>query len=337
MVVIGQGLWYNNIIKTIRRIPQYKMNKAEFTYLSSDKVTSIHALRWEPAQEVIGVVQIAHGMVEYADRYDLFAQFLTEKGFVVTANDHLGHGASVTGQEQWGYFAEKDGAGCVFQDMHKLTRLTKEAYPNIPYFLFGHSMGSFLSRRYLCLYGKELAGAVICGTGYQSPVMLAAGKMITKIIAAIKGWKHRSRFVDALAFGGFNRAYEPSETHKEWLSRDPETIQANLADPRCNFMFTLNGYYALFENIALSQNKSQLINMPKALPVLFIAGDDDPVGHRGKDITKVVDRFKKAGMEKVDVILYKDFRHEILNEIGKEQVYEDVASWLADRMVGKFS
>lgn len=111
--------------------------------MSSDKVTSIHALRWEPAQEAIGVVQIAHGMVEYADRYDLFAQFLTEKGFVVTANDHLGHGASVTGQEQWGYFAEKDGAGCVLQDMHKLTRLTKEAYPNIPYFLFGHSMGSF--------------------------------------------------------------------------------------------------------------------------------------------------------------------------------------------------
>ncbi|NLW77845.1 MAG: alpha/beta hydrolase [Ruminococcaceae bacterium] len=304
------------------------MTKQTFTYLSADQKTPIHAVIWAPETQPAAILQIAHGMVEFIDRYDAFAAYLTAQGFLVAGNDHLGHGASVTGEEHWGYFAEVGGADCVLEDMRQLTLLAKTRCPGVPFFLLGHSMGSFFTRKYLCLYGKELNGAIICGTGWQPAAALATGSFLTRLLAVFRGWHYRSKFIDKLAFGGMNKPFEPAATPKDWLTRDARVVQAYLQDARNGFIFTLNACHGLFSTIAYVQNPRHLAHMPKALPVLFIAGQADPVGNMGKGVEKVAATFTQAGMQQVKTILYPEYRHEILNELGKEVVYKDVAEWI---------
>ena len=303
------------------------MKKKEFTYPSDDHKTPIHAIRWEPDGPAAGILQISHGMVEYIGRYGEFARYLCERGYVVTGNDHLGHGLSVTGDEMHGYFAKENGNRSVLRDIHKLREITQEMYPGVPYFLLGHSMGSFLARQYLCMNGKGMAGAVIMGTGYQPKAVTALGMTLCRMIASIAGWNYRSRLVDAMAFGSYNRKFG-SPAGKEWLSRSEENVAAYVKDPWCSFRFTLNGYYNLFYSIHMLSDEEILDRMPKDLPVLFVSGDQDPVGQFGKGVQKVCDTFRRKGMKDVTCRFYKDDRHEILNEIDREQVYEDIFRWM---------
>ncbi len=303
------------------------MKKEHFTYLSNDGKTHIHAIRWNPNGEVRAVLQISHGMVEFIDRYDEFAQFLAEQGILVTGNDHLGHGESVQSEEHYGFFAEKDGNKTLLRDIHRLRVITQKDYPEIPYFILGHSMGSFLVRQYLCLHGEGLAGAVIMGTGYQPRIMVRFGMALTTFLARIKGWNYRSRLVDGMAFGGYNRKFGSAEG-KEWLSRDAENVRRYMGEKWCSFRFTLNGYYNLFYSIYTLTFEKHLHNMPKKLPILFASGEDDPVGQFGKGVKKVEEQFRKAGMQNVSCKLYPKDRHEILNETDRTQVYEDIYDWI---------
>lgn len=306
--------------------------KETFTFDSSAGTTKIFAVRYVPDGEVKAVLQIAHGMVEFIERYENFAAYLNARGILVTGNDHIGHGASVNSKEEWGYFAKENGNQVLYTDMHKLTEITKKRYPNVPYFLLGHSMGSFYTRQYLCEYGKELDAAIVMGTGYQPLMLVRAGRLITKIIALFKGWKYRSKFVDNMAFGGYNKKFEPSRTSKDWLTKDTAIVDQYLADPRCTFMFTLNGYYNMFTGISRLYDKKLLDKMPKELPVLFVAGADDPVGDFGEGVKRAAESFQAVGMKHVEVKLYPNDRHEILNETDREQVYEDLYVWLSDNM-----
>ncbi len=306
------------------------MNKEEFTFASGDGRTKIHAVRWLPAQKPKAILQISHGMVEFIDRYDGFANFLTKQGLLVTGNDHLGHGASIGSPEDFGFFADGDGAQVVLEDLHRLTRITKEAYPQIPYFLLGHSMGSFFARRYLCCFGQELDGAIIMGTGNQTRLQAGMGMLLTTLLARFHGWRYRSNFIDRMAFGGYNAKFEPARTEKDWLTKDAEIVDAYLADPRCTFLFTLNAYYSLFHMISLLHQKAFLSQIPKNLPVLFLAGAEDPVGNFGKGVKQVAETFRKLGVRQVQCKLYPNDRHEILNELDREAIYEDIACWLED-------
>nr|MCR4855752.1 lysophospholipase [Erysipelotrichaceae bacterium] len=195
------------------------MKKEEFRFRSANNAVDVRAMRYVPETEVRAILQIAHGMVEFIDRYENFAQFLCSKGILVTGNDHIGHGASVNSEDDWGYFGD-DGNNVLLKDMHELTRITKEAYPNKPYFLLGHSMGSFYARQYLALYGNELKGAIIMGTGHEPAFKVKGGMMICKMIALFKGWRHRSQFVNNMAFGAYNKRFEPARTRSDWLSKD---------------------------------------------------------------------------------------------------------------------
>ena len=179
--------------------------KHEFYYTSRDSVTKIHAIEWLPDRDIKGVLQICHGMVEYIDRYDEFAEFMSEHGYYVVGHDHLGHGKSIQTEADLGYFDERKGNQYVIGDIYQLQEMTRKKYPDVPYFMLGHSMGSFLLRQYLTMYAGGLAGVVIMGTGHQGMLTLCAGRMICRIIAAFKGWKYRSTFVDNLSFGGFNK------------------------------------------------------------------------------------------------------------------------------------
>ena len=304
------------------------MRKEEFYFDSADGLTKIRAMRYMPEGEVKAILQIAHGMVEFIDRYEGFAEYLTGKGYLVTGNDHLGHGASVNSKEDWGYFSEKDGYKNVLKDMVMLTHLTKKLYPGKPYFLVGHSMGSFFCRLYLIKHGEELDGAIVMGTGQQEKGMLGAAKFLTKTVATFKGWKHRSRFINSLALGSYNKKWEPSETHCDWLTRNDEIVNWYVHEPRCTFIFTTNGYYNLFSTIGEIIDKDNVAKMPKELPVLITSGAEDPVGNFGKDPKAVADMFKEAGMKDVTLKLYENDRHEILNELDKDTVYDDIYKWL---------
>ncbi len=307
--------------------------RKEFYYLSRDGKTQIHAVEWIPEGRVSGVLQLCHGMVEYIERYNEFAEYMCEHGYYVIGHDHLGHGKSVNSEADYGYFPEKDGNRFVIGDIQQLRVMTEKKYPDTPYLMLGHSMGSFLLRQYLTMYGEGLAGVVIMGTGYQPLIILKAGQMICRIAALFKGWRYRSKFVDNLSFGGFNKKFEPSETSRDWVTSDKELRQKYVEDPLCMFRFTLGGYYQMFEGMKVLVKKEYFSHIPKDLPVLFTAGSDDPVGAFGKNVKKVYRQFKAAGMQKVAIKLYAGGRHEVLNETNRTQVYEDLYQW-CERCIG---
>lgn len=304
------------------------MKKEEFFYNSSDKITKIHGIKWIPEGEIKCVLQISHGMLEHIDRYDEFAVSLATKGILVAGNDHLGHGTSLLKEEDRGYFSEENGNKAVIEDMRTLSNMLKEQYGNIPYFLLGHSMGSFLVRQYLTLYSPGIDGAIIVGTGQKPYVLVKAGMVISGVLAFFKGWRYRSRFVDNLALGGNNKSFKPERTKADWLSRDEKIVDDYLNDKRIDFMFTLNAYYNMFKGMAYLYDKNNLEKIPKDLPVILLSGEKDPVGSFGRDVVKLYDDFKKMGIKDVECKLYKDDRHEIINELDRELVYEDIVSWI---------
>ena len=308
------------------------MTKKEFTFPSTDGRTKIHVIEWIPEQEVRAVLQIAHGMVEYVDRYHEFAEYLANQGIYVVGHDHLGHGQSVCSKGDYGYFPHIDGNKCVIGDIHKLRNMTSEKYADVPYFMLGHSMGSFLLRQYLTMHSKGLAGAVIMGTGHQPKMILSAGQMVCKIAALFKGWKHKSQFVNNLSFGSYNKKFEPAETSNDWLTSDKVKRDQYIEDPLCGYTFTVGAYYQMFEGMKVLDTKGSVDKIRKDIPVFFVAGAEDPVGEFGKGVQRIYEKYKAAGIKDVSIRLYKDDRHEILNETDREQVYEDLYHWIVSKI-----
>ncbi|MBQ9031630.1 MAG: lysophospholipase [Parasporobacterium sp.] len=307
--------------------------KQDFYYLSADKETKIHASSWVPSEgQPRAVLQIVHGMVEYIGRYQEFAEYLAARGFYVTGNDHLGHGESVTSDEKHGYFHKTHGNQYVIEDIHTLRTRTAEQFPGVPYFMLGHSMGSFLLRQYIGLHGEGLQGVIIMGTGNQPAAVLRAGKAICRVLSLFKGDTYRSAFVNNMAFGSYNKQFEPARTTHDWLTKDTAIVDKYLADPWCTFVFTLNAYYHMFSGIQIAQSKEHIGAIPKDLPMLIVSGDKDPVGRFGADIKAAYQIYKEAGLRDLQMKLYPEDRHEILNELDRNQVYEDLEKWLTDRI-----
>lgn len=309
------------------------IKKEEITYDSRDNETKIHAIRWIPRKgEIKGVLQIVHGMVEHIDRYDDFANYLAEKGFVVVGNDHLGHGASVKQDSDRGYFCKKDGETILVRDVHRLKKLTQKAFPGKPYFILGHSMGSFITRKYIMEYGKGIDGAIIMGTGSKPEHLLKLGVCLTKVLSKIHGEKYRSKFINNRAFGSFNNQFSSVRTEHDWLTKDAKQVDAYESDERNNFIFTLNGYETLFKIFIYIQKEENFANVRKDLPVFFMSGAEDPVGDRGEGVKKAYELLKRVGYSNLDIKLYEDDRHEILNESDRDVVYKDLENWIMQQI-----
>ena len=297
--------------------------RKDFYFPSKDGLTNIHAMEWIPKGEVKAVLQIVHGMVEHIERYDDFANFLASKGIYVTGHSHLGHGKSMVSLEKKGFFAEPNGNACVIGDIHTLRKITTEKYPRVPYFMLGHSMGSFLLRQYLGNDNAGLSGALVMGTGEQPTFVVCAGKWVCRILAAVKGWEHRSGFVNSFVTGGYEK-----KMGKAWLSRNEENVRRYAADPMSGFVFTLNGFYHMFDGMHRMNVQENEGKIPKELPLFFVAGGDDPVGNHWKGVENVYQKYLGKGAQNVTMKLYENDRHEILNELDKAVVYEDILSWI---------
>jgi len=306
--------------------------KKVFYFDSSDGIHKIHSVLWEPKNiSVIGVIQIAHGMTEHIERYGLFAEFMCDYGFIVTGNNHLGHGGSVTTEDEWGFFARKDGFGFLVKDMYILKTIIRKEYPKVPYFLLGHSMGSFLSRIFISRYGDELNGAIIMGTANQPKTVVRLGKFIAGVIAQFKGLNYRSQLIHSMAAGGYNKSFEPSKTPYDWLSKDEKIVREYHGDKRCTFVFTVSAYRDMFDGLIEIADKKSIMRIPKSLPIYLAAGAKDPVGNFGKGVEQVFNMYKGAGIKDLSIKLYANDRHEILNETDKAIVFEDLLTWIRQR------
>ena len=312
-------------------MPQLK----EFTFLSTDEKTNIYVREYVPDGEVKGVVQIAHGLAEHCRRYDDFMEFLAENGFAVSANDHLGHGKSVQDEEHRRFFAEELGWEKVVGDMKQLRDIQKEKYPGIPFILFGHSMGSFLTRTCMIKYPRDFDGYILSGTGQMVGLNMRIACSLARNECRKVGVMTPSPKLSKIAFGAYNKRISNPKTENDWLSANADNVDDYQLDPLCGGIFTAGLFRDMMGGLLYISNKRNLLKMNKKAPVLLISGTEDPVGDYGRGVVRTCELFKWAMMKDITLKLYEGDRHEVLNELDKKQVYEDVLEWIQSRFFGE--
>lgn len=302
------------------------------TFLSCNRRTKIHTMIWQPdtGVPVRGIVMLSHGVAEHVRRYEDFAAFLTRHGFLVAGNDHIGHGESVEGVGL-GSFGLTGGWAVAVGDMHQFHTQLLERYPRLPCFLFGHSMGSFLSRTYIIRYRLGLDGVIFSGTGHQSRAVVNLGKAAAERVLKRRGAAYQSPFLNKLAFGSYNKGFA-GRTLFDWLSRDEAEVDRYMEDPLCGFVPAASIFAEMMKGIAYITNPQNQQRMRKDLPVLFLSGDADPVGENGRGVMRAYRSFLDVGMEDVSLKLYHEGRHEMLHERNKAEVYADILSWLEGKL-----
>ncbi len=304
----------------------------DFYFNSSTGKNKIHARMCVPDAEPRAIVQIIHGIAEYIDRYDEFMSFLADNGIIAVGTDHLGHGKSIESEEQTGFFAYDNGWDYVVRDEEVLRLAMHENYPELPIIVFGHSMGSFMTRTLLIRYPDAFNAAIISGTGNQGAALVNGGLFMGNLVTGLRGAHHYSKFLNNLAFGSYNKIYENPKTEYDWLSRDEANVQKYIDDPLCGFIPSCSLFRDMMTGVKFITNKKNLTAMNKDMPVYFMSGDMDPVGECGKGVQKAYNNFLEAGMKDVSIKLYPGGRHEMLNEINKDEVYADILAWLNSKI-----
>mgnify|MGYP001944442680 CR=1 FL=1 len=303
------------------------VKRTNFSFKTPDGI-DINAYRWESesGKNVRGIIQIAHGMAEHILRYDDVSRYLVANGFIVYGHDHRGHGGTIKAPDDKGFFANEDGFHKVVQDMKQLSDLIRKEHLGLPLFLLGHSLGSFITRRYIQLY-DGVSGVILSGTGYDKGIG-KIGLQIAKLERRRKGPRTPSPLMDKLVFYGFNENFEPAKTEFDFLTRDENVVEKYVKDDKCGFVCATSFYIDLLTGLDLIHRKTEVAKTPRDLPILLISGTMDPVGEEGKGVRKVYKLYKRARCKKIRMKLYKDGRHEMLNEINKDEVYEDILTWL---------
>lgn len=303
------------------------VTREEFYVDSTDGIHMIHGYRWyDPEIKCVGTLQLVHGMLEYIERYEEMAEYMASAGYFVIGHDHLGHGDSVNDLSELGYVG-RNGAVLWLRDMELVRRMAVSYAPKVPYIMLGHSMGSFLVRRYLIYHGGRVDGAILMGTGQQPAPAVKAGLLVTYLNMLRSGPKGHSRLLNNLTCSGYAKRYPDNAHTGSWMSRDPQVLVDALQDQKRNYSFTLNAFEALFRTIEEVVDPSRAAKMPKDLPLLVLSGDEDPVGENSRGVRRFEKMLKKIGMRNVTCIIYPHNRHELMHDLDKEQVLKDIQMW----------
>jgi len=307
-------------------------NQEVYTFNSSDGHSVIHCRKWIPEGQPVAVLQLVHGMVEYIERYDEFATFLSSKGYLVIGHDHIGHGHSVQNDDELGVMKGKHPSDFMIEDIYIHYSMTKKDFPNLPYFILGHSMGSYLIRKFLAIKSKDIegiTGAVIMGTGQEKAITCLGGLAAIAVLSIFQGKNHRSKIIRKMTYSAPYKKFDcyGKDYTKSWLSKNLESVEKYYHDKYCTYIFTLNAYKGLIEATKFACSKAAVDMMRKDIPLLVISGADDPVGNLGTGTTAAADAFKAGGVQEVTLKLYEGDRHEILQELDRQQVFEDIYQW----------
>jgi alpha-beta hydrolase superfamily lysophospholipase len=291
-------------------------------FISAEDGYQIETITW-PNPQAKAWVHILHGMSEHAGRYNEFAQQLVKAGYAVIAHNHRGHGASPS--MKTGVYAEQDGWQKVAQDIESV----RNTLPNdLPYLIFSHSMGTFISQAYLSLHPKPITGLVLSGSNIQPSVLVKAGRLAAKFERLRKGPLNTSAVLQFLSFGSFNNSFKPNRTAFDWLSRDNKKVDQYINDQLCGFDCSIQLWLDLFDGLIELYGNKTYQRIQKDLPILLFGGSHDPVGEMGKGVPKLARAYENTGQRNVTYKLYQDARHEMLNETNREEVYQDVITWL---------
>ena len=305
------------------------MKMQEFSFLDGEGI-EIYYCKWseEDGKGAKGVIQLSHGMAETSRRYEDFAEVLVGEGYIVYANDHRGHGKTAKTLENVGYLGDRDGFYWLVEDMHELSNIIKKENKELPLFIFGHSMGSFLTQRYIQLYGNEIKGAILSGTNGNQGMILDLAIYIAKREIAKNGRKAKSDKLNKMSFGSYNNSFKGARTEFDWLSSDEAQVDKYISDPFCGTVFSAGFFYDFSTGLKEIEKDSNIANVPKKLPLYIFSGSKDPVGKNTKGVLKLIKTYNKFNLENVTYKFYDEGRHEMLNEINKEEVMEDVVNWL---------
>jgi alpha-beta hydrolase superfamily lysophospholipase len=309
-----------------KRVYTAGMKTEEFSFISDDG-KSIHIYHWIPQDTPKACIIVAHGLGEHAARYNRFAAALTATGYEVWAPDHRGHGKTAA-EGEIGWLAERDGFRRVVEDLKGLADRIQSERPGRKLFLFGHSWGSFLSQGFISLYGGMLAGCILSGTAGDGGPLISVGRAIAGIGCLFKGQRTKSKLLSDMTFGAYNKAFEPSRTPFDWLSRDTAEVDKYIADPLCGFMGSFGLYRDLLAGLQWIHSPAAMASVPKTLPLLMFAGARDPVGAATGTFDWLHDRYKALGVSDLTRKLYQDGRHEALNDTCRDEVTADVVAWL---------
>lgn len=304
--------------------------KADELRLRADDGVEIQVHRWLPDGAVRGIVQVVHGLAEHGARYGRFAERLTREGWAVYASDHRGHGRTATSDEALGHFADEDGWSRVIADLRMIAQHARREHPGVPFVLFGHSMGSFLSKSLVLRHPQEVDALILSGSNAGGGALVTAGKQVAKLERLRLGRRGKSALLATMSFGNYNRGFE-GRTEFDWLSRDPKEVDVYVADPRCGFRASAQLWIDLLG--ALEElGRAEWARLPRELPVYVFAGELDPVGEKGAGVRRLVATLRGAGMTNVTERLYPEGRHEMLNETNRDEVAADVVRWLDENV-----
>ena len=304
------------------------MKYSDFKFTAEDGQEIFTAV-WAPDGDTQpkAAIQLAHGMAEHIGRYERFAKYLTDNNFLVYGNDHRGHGKTAGVLDNVGYFADENGFAKVVGDMVQLNGIIQEKHPNLPVFLFGHSMGSLLARHFVFNHGDQIQGLILSGTMGDPGLLGKVGVLIAKLESALKGKKAKSPLLDKMSFGKFNNAFKPNRTESDWLSRDKDEVDKYVNDPYCGTVFTAGFFVDMLGGLGVAFKSQNIGSIPKELPIYLFSGEKDPVGNDQKGVEQVYQSYLKAGIKEVKIKFYPEGRHEMLNETNREEVLADVVSW----------
>jgi alpha-beta hydrolase superfamily lysophospholipase len=303
------------------------MAKTEHSFLGEDNLNIVY-YKHLPEKEPKALIIITHGMAEHAQRYDHFAGVLNRNDFAVYAHDQRGHGKTAGSLENVGFLSERDGWRKITKDLAELVEISKKDFPNKPLILLGHSMGSFVTRTYLIDHSDRISAAILSGTTGSAGLLGKVGILLTGLIMIFKKKNSPSKLMNQMSFGDFNKSFKPALTNFDWLSRDAGVVDKYVNDPFCGGVFSVGFFKDMMIGLELVNKPENAKKLRKDLPLYLFSGDKDPVSKNGKQVNDVFEMYKNTGMKNVKMKLYPEARHETLNEINKEEVYNDVLGYL---------